>query len=581
MAAPVKKISTTFAILLCVFTQQLTAQHVYGTYDVKQPPRGNITPYHSRQTAIAGDPAESRWVLREYEPWQSEETGEYVRMTTRYKVPRAWSGRSVIFRVEDVPLPFMVELNGAPAGYAQAGMGRTEFDLTSLLQPDYNEITVVIYKNAATEAIENHRPHDKPAFRDACMIATPRIRINDIVAATAVEEDGRGTLALAVAMKSSMRNPYEYLVSYELLSPAGDVVASGYRDLTTDWFSEDTLRYAVTLRDVKPWNHETPNLYTLVVRSFHEGRNVEFVARKIGFRSVSYRDGALMVNGRPTKLTNFPMGYMGNDESTEAELRKLKKASINGVTVPGYPQPDAFYDICDRLGMYVCDVADVDTGKQSREITVGGNPSNDPEWAGAYVERAVAAYRHSQLHPSVVLYSPARNALNGYCLYESYNALKALEKSRPIHYPHAGGQWNSDRIDFVSAVKAGEIITAGSAAGEGASISVTNAYELTQVEGYAVYAIKQRGRIKAVGSEPVKIAPGLSAVIELSAEKVAEAAGASSVEVFVYTPDNVWDNAEGPGAEHKAPDWSKIKDNGLPSLAGMTVVSATEFSLEK
>jgi hypothetical protein len=43
------------------------------------------------------------------------------------------------------------------------------------------------------------------------------------------------------------------------------------------------------------------------------------------------------------------------------------------------------------------------------------------------------------------MFSIAHEAQNGICLYESYLAMKALEgDTRPIIYPSADGEWNSD-----------------------------------------------------------------------------------------------------------------------------------------
>jgi beta-galactosidase len=38
----------------------------------------------------------------------------------------------------------------------------------------------------------------------------------------------------------------------------------------------------------------------------------------------------------------------------------------------------------------------------------------------------------------------AEESANGINLYESYLRLKALEKTRPVLYIEAGGEWNSD-----------------------------------------------------------------------------------------------------------------------------------------
>ena len=76
----------------------------------------------------------------------------------------------------------------------------------------------------------------------------------------------------------------------------------------------------------------------------------------------------------------------------------------------------------------------------------GGNPSNDPAWQAAYIARIEESYHTTKLHPSVVAFSLAEDSANGINLYEGYLHLKGLEKERPVLYPDAGGEWNSDKL---------------------------------------------------------------------------------------------------------------------------------------
>ena len=78
----------------------------------------------------------------------------------------------------------------------------------------------------------------------------------------------------------------------------------------------------------------------------------------------------------------------------------------------------------------------------------GGNPSNAPEWQGAYVERTADSYHASKRHPSVIAFSLATQSSNGINLYESYLDMKKSGDSRPFIYPDAAGEWNSDKLDI-------------------------------------------------------------------------------------------------------------------------------------
>lgn len=46
----------------------------------------------------------------------------------------------------------------------------------------------------------------------------------------------------------------------------------------------------------------------------------------------------------------------------------------------------------------------------------------------------------------MIAFSIAEQSAYGINLYESYLRMKELEDSRPILYPDAGGEWNSDPL---------------------------------------------------------------------------------------------------------------------------------------
>ena len=121
------------------------------------PPRSALVPYPSREEALAG--GTSSYVIP-LEEWQRDSVPEGVRYTARFKVRYAWDNRAVLLRVEDVPSSFGIEVNGEAAGYSQAGMGRTEFDITDFIRQDYNTVSVIVCEAPAARRIGEGRGRD-------------------------------------------------------------------------------------------------------------------------------------------------------------------------------------------------------------------------------------------------------------------------------------------------------------------------------------------------------------------------------------------------------------------------------------
>jgi hypothetical protein len=51
--------------------------------------------------------------------------------------------------------------------------------------------------------------------------------------------------------------------------------------------------------------------------------------------------------------------------------------------------PESLLNFCDVQGLYVIAQAPIDTRRSGESRRKGGNPSNAPEWLGAYLERTV------------------------------------------------------------------------------------------------------------------------------------------------------------------------------------------------
>lgn len=126
------------------------------------PPRSALVPYPSREEALAG--GTSSYVIP-LEEWQRDSVPEGVRYTARFKVRYAWDNRAVLLRVEDVPSSFGIEVNGEAAGYSQAGMGRTEFDITDFIRQDYNTVSVIVCEAPAARRIGEGRGRDAESWR--------------------------------------------------------------------------------------------------------------------------------------------------------------------------------------------------------------------------------------------------------------------------------------------------------------------------------------------------------------------------------------------------------------------------------
>ncbi len=197
------------------------------------------------------------------------------------------------------------------------------------------------------------------------------------------------------------------------------------------------------------------------------------------------------------------------------QMEAMRGEGVGGVMLRGAPPSREFYAVCDSLGIYVASRADIDTRAAGESRAVGGNPSNDPAWEAAYLDRVLAMYHTSKNHPSVSVFSLGSEAANGYNLYESYLALKRLERHRPVIYTDGGGEWNSDLAE-------GQLSATAGADGTGADwltlevvnvaegrFRLSNSRRITPFTGEAAYRIVMgRRNVVSSGTVPVEVLPG-------------------------------------------------------------------------
>lgn len=388
-----------------------------------------LTPYPTREDALS-DTGTSVYIVPL--EWVRQTTANGADFSTVFKYTVRDFDREIVLRICGATAAVKVTVNNREAGYSTLGGVCTEFDLTKLLQENKNTITISLLRNYAASQLSS-APNAEVGFDSAEIVLAPKVMVSDIVAAT-TWNGSNGLLNLGVVMQSRLLNSKNYKIAFELYSPEGVKVAEGEKELATRMLSRDTVRFFARIADAKAWSDAAPNLYTVVVRTEHERRTKEFVSRKVGFRTVATDpEGRLLINGKAVAIN-------AAEASTAAELEELKAKGYNMVYVSPAPRSDEFYAAADRLGLYVCDQADI------RPADATANLSNDPAWKEAYMRRATAMYHSSKGHPSVVAFSIARNAGNGICLYESYLNMKSIELSRPVIYPEADGEWNSDKL---------------------------------------------------------------------------------------------------------------------------------------
>ena len=345
-------------------------------------PRSEIVAYSTLSDALTFDRAASRY-LRPVADWQEERNESGRLLTGEFTMPFAWIDRELFLHVASAGSSYEVTVNGKRAGYVQDGATPADFDITRLATEGKNRVTVTLFAPAVADALQRN-PEANPALGECYVMAQPKMRVRDVVVDAALADDGNnGVLGLGIVMKTHSLNPKTTRVYYELIAPDSTKVLDGYKDLTLDMRREDTVRIMQVVPRSQMWSAGQPNLYTLIVKTRFEGRINEYVPVKVGFRTVAADKGRLLVNGEPAELRVKEF----EAEPQSGELDTLRKLGYNTLRLPAGRLSRELLNRCDSLGFYVVDQLPIDTSRSGLSRKEGGNPSNDPQWLDAYLDR--------------------------------------------------------------------------------------------------------------------------------------------------------------------------------------------------
>jgi len=427
-----------------------------------------------------------------------------------FDLPARWNDRRVFIHFDGVESAFYVWINGKRVGYSENSRSPAEFDITRFVKPGANQIAVEVYRWSDGSYLEDQDMWRMSGiFRDVYLYSTAAARIRDFAVRMELDADYRdATLQIKPELadyanrsltnwtvrahlydakkqpvlffessthpdlpSSRRKEAHSKTKSQSLLTSAATVVAHDAAEiLNRDWSAKilddrtpqrGPSKFAWmegTISNPLKWTAETPNLYTLVLTLCNEsGTIVEADSCQIGFRKIEIRDGRFLINGLPVRLrgvnrheTDPDTGHSVSLASMARDIELMKRANINAVRTSHYPNDPRWYDLCDRYGLYVMDEANLETHGTR------GFLANDPRWANAFLERAIALAERDKNHPSVIIWSLGNESGYGPNFAAMAAWLREFDPTRPIHYEGAQGyRLNDLRREFQPVVERG------------------------------------------------------------------------------------------------------------------------------
>ena len=383
-------------------------------------------------------PVPSNWEMLGYSLPTYDSVDNTVGLYRRFvTVPAAWAGRRIVWHFDGALDGAEVWVNGQKAGYHESGYTAWDIDLTGLVKPGQrNMFAVRVSKTTPSDDAETGDFQCMGGiYRDTSLIAVPQTHVSDITVRTplaanykdatlftglSVEGTPGQTVAVTGALVHSNGQPTPVT-----LTGRGRVGADG------------TVQVAMSAPVKAPalWSAEKPNLYYVVFSLTGDGKPLERVEQRFGFKQIEVKNNVVLWNGTPIKCTGVcrhdfwaDKGFALTEANWVKDLTMMKAANINAVRTSHYNHAQRFLELCDEKGMYILD-----------EVPYCwiNDQVKDPAYAPYLLQRGQETVARDKNRPCVLAWSLGNENPNG---IDSQMVLDLVRKMDPTRPAFVSGQ---------------------------------------------------------------------------------------------------------------------------------------------
>ncbi|MEA5457988.1 glycoside hydrolase family 2 TIM barrel-domain containing protein [Arcicella sp. LKC2W] len=374
----------------------------------------------------------------------------------KFTLPTDWSGKEVFINLGAVKSAFYIYVNGRKVGYGEDSKLESEFDITEYVHTGENVIALEVYRWSDGSYLECQDMWRISGIeRDVYLYATPKLDLRDFRVTSILDNNYRnGLFTLDADIQNFSYYDLPATVSAEILDANGVSVLK--LENPKPEMVKSTEKQRITLKgeipNVAQWSAEIPNLYALVLTlTDKDGKVLEVIKRKIGFRTSEIKNGQLLVNGKPIYIKGVnrhehdPVSiHVISEERMIQDIQIMKSLNINAVRTSHYPNHPRWYELCDEYGMYLVDEPNI----ESHEMGYGLNQTlgNNPVFLNSHIRRTQRMFERDKNHASIIIWSLGNEAGNGWNFYNTYTWLKEHDTTRPVQYERAELEWNTDIV---------------------------------------------------------------------------------------------------------------------------------------
>jgi beta-galactosidase len=374
-------------------------------------------------------------------------TGVYRRTM---QVPTRWLDRQVVLHIGGAESTHVLYVNGQFVGYGTDSRLASEYDITPFVHAGANDVAIVVTRWSAHSYVEDQDQWWMAGLhRTVYVEARGAVHLASLVCDAGLRGAGTsesvGTLVASATLGGLTPPGPGWHVRFAVETLRGRrvgrarTVAVPHRFATPYLFHGHTAGTSFELPGVEPWSAESPTRYRVTAEVIDpDGAVAEVHAQLVGFRSVEVRNRQLLVNGEPiwvfgvNRHDHHPTrGKAVTVDDMRDDLLAMRRHNITAVRCSHYPNDPAFLDLCDEIGMYVVDEANIESHAYNTSLC------DDARYRSTWLSRGARMVERDRNHPSVIMWSLGNEAGYG----SNHDALagwiRRADPSRPLHYEGA------------------------------------------------------------------------------------------------------------------------------------------------
>lgn len=317
---------------------------------------------------------------------------------------------------EGVDSAFYVFINNQFVGFSQISHSKSEFNITKFVHVGENIIDVVVLKWCASSYLEDQdKFRFSGIFRDVYLLNRPNEFIWDYKV-EAIHENNEWFIKFENHSSCELDIEFENHITHVLINTF----------------------VKIPIKNPIIWSNENPYLYDLIIRS-----KSEQIFERVGLRDISIKNKVFLLNNKPIKLkgvnrheTNPHNGATVSIEDTYKDLIIIKDLNCNAIRTSHYPDIPEFYELCDILGIYVVDEADLETHGATQEgysLQKWQDFANSGLYDDAALDREMSLYERDKNRTCVIIWSLGNESNWGTMFYSGADYIHNHD-NRPIHY---------------------------------------------------------------------------------------------------------------------------------------------------